>query len=194
MLEHNNVCDKLAAAYPDGHPTLGPWTDETLFQVGCGCVWALLTSWTFVSSTCRPFAFNFCYPASRPFTTLFYGSFSFSFSFILFPFPEKTARLIVTAEIVKVHSIEWTPQMADDKSVALFMHELWDQVGLPWGPSPACNPAAGQLRCVPKLSNELNFSATEFDVRWVATHGVSDDFLSVFANLESSFLSFALRV
>eukprot|EP01091_Cochliopodium_minus_P003573 TRINITY_DN1356_c0_g1_i1.p2 TRINITY_DN1356_c0_g1~~TRINITY_DN1356_c0_g1_i1.p2 ORF type:complete len:366 (+),score=88.92 TRINITY_DN1356_c0_g1_i1:1233-2330(+) len=43
----------------------------------------------------------------------------------------QTARLIVSAEIVKVHLLEWTNQMVDDANVQQIQVLSWGRVGLP---------------------------------------------------------------
>lgn len=84
-----------------------------------------------------------------------------------------TARLIVGAEIIKVHTLEWTQQVTDDKGGWFVINSIWDQVGLPFGPTPN-----GQN--TPHLSQDGTYPPNTFDLRWVMTHAVAEDFITAY--------------
>lgn len=84
------------------------------------------------------------------------------------------ARLIVSAEIVKIHNVEWTNQLADETAIHAFIQILWDQIGQPFGPLPGGN------RTVPILSSTGVFAWNQFDLRWITTHNVAEDFITAY--------------
>lgn len=65
----------------------------------------------------------------------------------------QTARLITSAEIVKVHLLEWTNQMLDDPTAQLVQVASWARVGVPRSP----------VESVSTLGVPLDFIA---DYRW----------------------------